>query len=202
MKNYVWLNPVIINSYNISYLEKKLNFLGFKIVYPKEDHLSIIKNEYKNLLKKSNKPILDMRCPLIVDYFLYNKINVKFSKIEPILIHISRELEKRKDLIDGIKWIITPCIALKKMGNDLNLKNTIFLTWDEFYSFLDLSISGKKLNNSPIPFGFFDEIEKNIEKVSRNNLKNFSLNKVRLIEGLYCKNGCHNGDGVKCIKNI
>lgn len=200
MKNYIWLNPVVSDSYNIKILEKILNNFGFKIVTPLKNHLEIVKGEYKDLLSKEKKTILDMRCPMIVDYFAYHKLDVKFPKIEPILIHVSRELEKREDLKDGIKWIITPCISLKKMGNDLNLENTIFLTFDELYNFLDLNIQGNKLDNSPIPFGFFDNIEKNTCKISKENLNNLSLKNVRLIEGLYCKNGCHNGDGVKCIK--
>ncbi|WP_311694898.1 hypothetical protein [Sneathia sanguinegens] len=203
MKKYILLNPVVINSYNLSFLEKKLNNLGFSLVFSKEDQAKIVKNEYKALLQKEKGTILDQRCPLIVDYFKKSKLNVKFHNIEPILIHIAKEIAYREDLADGQKWIITPCTALKKYGNSLNLENTFFFTWDEFCNKYSLNLKGKKLDNSPIPFGFFSDIEKNVISVEEKDLKNISnvsIKKVRLIEGLYCHNGCHNGDGVKCIK--
>lgn len=202
MKKYILLNPVILKSYNLSSLKKEINRLGFILVFPEKKHTEIVKNKYKELLLKEKGTIIDQRCPLIVEYFKKNGLNVKFHNIEPILIHIAREISSRIDLKDGYKWIITPCIALKNYGNTLNLKNTSFLTWDEFCSKYSIKTKGEKLSNSPIPFGFFSSIEKNCISIEEKDLKNISNEKIkniRLIEGLYCHNGCHNGDGVKCI---
>ncbi|MBE2990291.1 hypothetical protein IMK14_06600, partial [Sneathia sp. DSM 16630] len=161
MKKYILLNPVILKSYNLSSLKKEINRLGFILVFPEKNHTEIVKNKYKELLLKEKGTIIDQRCPLIVEYFKKNGLNVKFHNIEPILIHIAREIASRTDLKDGYKWIITPCIALKNYGNTLNLKNTSFLTWDEFCSKYSINTKGEKLTNSPIPFGFFSSIEKN-----------------------------------------
>lgn len=201
-KKYIWLNPVITSSYNYEDLFKTLNKIGFEIVTPHINHLKIVLEKYKKELSNLDKPILDKRCPLIVEYFSDKKEIFKDVNIDPILIHISRELSDREDLSDGIKYILTPCFSLKKMGEELNLQNTIFYTWDDFVREYNISINGNKLDISPIPLGFFSSISDNVLKITKNNLKQDKdkLKRYDIVEGLYCLNGCHNGDGVRCIK--
>lgn len=197
MIKYIWLNPIVINSYNLLELTLLLREKKFTIVHPNKNHAEIVLNQYKDI-KKNSKPILDQRCPLISAYFKINNINVNFYNIDPILISTAKELSETKELSDGIKFITTPCSALAQQGNKLKLKNTFFLTWDSFCLINDIYIKGKKLDNSPVPLGFFDKISDKILKLTGDfHLKN--LQNYEIIEGLYCENGCHNGDGVNNI---
>lgn len=202
LKKYIWLNPVITSSYDETSLIKCISEIGFEIVKPKEKHLDILLAKYKRELLNTKKPILDKRCPLIVEHYKDRMEDFKDVDIDPILIHVSKELSNRDDLMDGIKYIITPCTSLKKIGENLKLKNTVFYTWDEFVFEHNISIIGNKLENSPIPLGFFDSISNNILKVTEGQLKisKKDLKDYDIVEGLYCLNGCHNGDGVTCIK--
>lgn len=199
MKNYIWLNPVVSVAYDGTGLNYFLNDLGFEIVQPVRDYISIVKNKYKDALQRSHGVVLDQRCPKISDEFHRMRSDVEYHNIDPILIHVAKELADREDLNDGYKWVITPCRSLKTYGDSLHLKDTIFLTWDDFKEYIKVNVSGKKLDASPIPFGFFDSIEKQTVYVSKDNLMDYPKKGIRLIEGLYCKNGCHNGDGVQCI---
>lgn len=204
-RKYIWLNPVVINSYPLSLLKEKVNSVGFTLVKPKQDYAEIVKNKYKDLINLSNQnqfPILDNRCPLMVDFFNHKHILGRLANIDPILIHIAKELANRDDLFDGYKYIITPCQSLKIIGINLCLPETIFMTWDEWVcKYGGLSVTNK-LTNSPIPLGFFSDISSNVLSITNDNL-NLSLHDIsnyELVEGLYCQNGCHNGDGVLCLK--
>lgn len=197
MRKYIWLNPIVISSYNLLDLETVLSVKKYTIVYPKKNHAEIVLNKYKNL-EKNSKPILDQRCPLISDYFQKNNIDVNFYNIDPILISTAKELSADEKLSNGVKIITTPCTALAQQGNNLKLKNTFFLTWDFFCLINNIHINGEKLANSPVPLGFFDKISNKVLKLTGNfQIKN--LNNYEIIEGLYCENGCHNGDGVNSI---
>lgn len=99
--------------------------------------------------------------------------------------------------------ITTPCIALANFGNSLNLEGLTFKTWRDFIKENNILLDKnkkKKLNESPIPLGFFKGFDnvysvsgaKNILKVFKNKLYVNS----KLLEALYCENGCHNGDGI------
>ncbi|MGF7109116.1 hypothetical protein [Treponema pedis] len=203
MKKYIWLNPIVVNAYNTEDLKEELFKLGYIIVSHNINHLKIVLDKYRNFLS-DNSTLLDQRCPMITEYFKKNNFTVIYHNIEPILIHAARELENRSDLKDGQKWIVTPCLSLKSFGDNLNLKNTYFITWDEFVNVHKLKIPFKPLKNSPIPMGFFDSIAENVLKITDNNISDLTqekLNKYKLVEGLFCRNGCHNGDGVKCIQS-
>ena len=139
--------------------------------------------------------------------------------IEPILIHCAREISGRRDLEDGLKIITTPCRALADAGNALKLKDTRFLTWNGLLRELGETVAdawaecaayGKAavpggatrcLKSSPIPPGFFEDMETDTisltgEETIRLYLEKESWKQVRLVEMLYCDMGCHNGDGV------
>ena len=202
MKKYIWLNPVVIEAYDIIDLELELSKRGFNIVNPSLDNAKIVLDKYETEIKGSECTIVDSRCPLITKHLKEKGINAQYSKTDPILIHIAKELSSRIDLIDAVKYIITPCKALKEYGNRLCLSNITFLTWDEFINQTNIKLKSKKLSNSPIPFGFFDSLRVNVKNVYKSNIDDITQEVVDyydLIEGLYCENGCHNGDGVESI---
>lgn len=121
--------------------------------------------------------------------------------IEPILIHCAREISSRRDLKDGKKLITTPCQSLADRGNTLKLEGTRFLTWNRLVEELGGRPAGRRLKASPIPPGFFDQL--NLETVSitgketmEEYVRGGRWREVGLMELLYCDEGCHNGDGV------
>lgn len=192
---YVWINPVVKNQYSDISLKNALIKNGFTEIFPEKNYIEIVKDKYKKELNKNNKIICDMRCPKAVTLLKSKNGNLHYPDIEPILIHIAREFSDRDDLKDGEIFIVTPCESLKDYGDSLNLKNLNFETWisyKEKISFKDKSI---KLNKSPIPLGFFDDLGVKISKCSGDTLFDFS-HESKIIETLYCENGCHNGDGV------
>lgn len=204
-RKYIWLNPVVMSSYPLLLLEQKIKSAGFVRVEPVNDYISIVKNKYRKLLDlsvDSDTPVLDNRCPLMVDYCLRQDILVNVADIDPILIHIAKELANRNDLKDGQIFIITPCLSLKLFGKNLKLERVVFMTWDEWVECYGAVETSKSLDDSPIPLGFFGEIEKSVLSITNNNLNLLftDLSKYRLVEGLYCEKGCHNGDGVTCLK--
>ena len=126
---------------------------------------------------------------------------ILIADIEPILIHCARELAERPDLADGRKIITTPCRILADMGNKLELKDTHFVPWNRFLASIGEPMEPAP-DASPIPPGFFKDLpfpvvsksgRPAIESyVTRNEWKD-----ARLIELLYCVQGCHRGDGVR-----
>ena len=122
--------------------------------------------------------------------------------IEPILIHCGRELSERKELQGKEKLITTPCQALADLGNALQLPKTSFLPWNRFLDSLGGGLTASSLQESPIPLGFFDGLECRILSLTGEEeiCKYFAQNTppaADLLEILVCKNGCHNGDGVR-----
>ncbi|MDR3260041.1 MAG: hypothetical protein LBT51_10580, partial [Fusobacteriaceae bacterium] len=83
------------------------------------------------------------------------------------------------------------------------MKNTYFYTWKEFSTNNDIEIEGVDIAKSPIPPGFFSEYGNDSvslcskDKIDKYfDIKNDSDKNKKIIELLYCDNGCHNGDGV------
>ena len=101
MKNYVWLNPVVETSYNLKKLKSILLSKDFEVVNPILDNANIVLNKYREYVLKANKTVVDARCPMIIEYFKKHEFIVDYPDIEPILIHVARELADRKDLKDG-----------------------------------------------------------------------------------------------------
>ena len=199
-KNYVWVNPVITNSYDIEYLKDILLKNGFEIVLPVQNSADTVKNKFRQKCLNSDKCIIDSRCPKIYDYIDNDNKDYEYANINPILIETAIEL---KSQIKSNIIITAPCIALVDFGNSLNLEGLTFKTWRDFVKenniLLDES-KKKKLKESPIPLGFFKGFD-NVYSVSgaKNILKVFKdklyIN-CKLLEALYCDNGCHNGDGI------
>lgn len=83
------------------------------------------------------------------------------------------------------------------------LSNITFYTWKEFCNKEKIEL-GEKVDESPIPLGYFkdsflkicelSEEKEIIDKIK--NIKNDNINTYEIIEMLYCKDGCNNGDGL------
>ena len=126
---------------------------------------------------------------------------MKIADIEPILIHCAREICSRQELKDGRKIITTPCQALADMGNSLKLYNTRFFSWNSLLETLGERPEGNVPELSPIPPGFFRELGQRTMSLTGREcieqcVQDGSWRRVRLVEMLYCRDGCHNGDGV------
>ena len=100
-------------------------------------------------------------------------------------------------------YVTTPCEDLAELGRGLNLERTTFLTWKSFREQNEINLEIKKLEASPVPPGFFANLGAktlslgNKEKIQNALSYKFSeLKNYRIVELLYCENGCHNGDGL------
>ncbi|WP_148799580.1 hypothetical protein [Campylobacter concisus] len=202
MRKLLWLNPVVKNMYDFSTLKELLQNKGFNIVECEKDHVRDVKNSYKNLCSKGM--VLDSRCPRAVNFIRSNfkEFSNNISSLNPILIESAIELSsKLKE--DEWLYITTPCDDLAELGNSLKLERTTFLTWKKFKELNDINLQINKIESSPIPPGFFENLGiKTLSLCSKKKIQNafsykFSeLKNYQIIELLYCENGCHNGDGL------
>ncbi len=204
---YIWINPVTASMYDPTDLNAFLAEQDFIRIEASAHWLETVKEKYKQTVRAAEKTVIDMRCPKIIDfidaYELQNHVHI--PDIEPILIHYGREISEREDLRGTEKIITTPCQALADLGNSLGLKEMTFLPWNQFLASLGGRLAVIHPNESPIPPGFFDGLDCNITSVTeKQNLcdffENFKPREFDLVELLYCKNGCHNGDGVNYHK--
>ena len=208
---YIWINPVTESMYESKALTEFLQRHGYKQVKAKVDWINIVKEKYQIAVSKAASPVMDMRCPKAKEVLddLGVTSDLTIPTIEPILIHCAREISTRKDLQGEEKVITTPCQVLADMGNALKLPNTIFMPWNRFLMMYgDRPIEHKlrqTLEKSPIPPGFFEgmglktvsltEEDEIREYFQKRNSKDTTEN-IQLVEMLFCKNGCHNGDGI------
>ena len=200
---YIWINPVTESMYEPAALDNFLKHHDFKRVFASSHWLDVVKEKYKQAVATADHTVIDMRCPKIIHLIeAYDlKEEVHIPDIEPILIHCGREISKREDLRGKEKIITTPCQALADLGNSLGLKETRFLPWNQLMIATGGKIAASSLSESPIPPGFFDGLDCNmISLTGKENLcdlfENPYFDQYDLIELLYCKDGCHNGDGV------
>lgn len=200
---YIWFNPVIIAMYGWNQLETFAKNNQFQSVQCKEDWGSYVKDRYKEHLTVATKTILDMRCPKAVDYIKehFPAEEYTFPDIEPILIHCAREVHKNMTGDDRL-LITTPCQELAEYGNKLDLKNTTFISFNQLLEEKHAKLSPSDLSASPIPPGFFhgssnDCITLTGEEEIQLFFSHPQNTNLRLIELLYCPQGCHNGGGVK-----
>lgn len=210
MTNYILINPVASVMYkeHIGEIHTKLQNHKFKIVEPRCQQ-SVVKEKYKKYCDGCDDTVLDNRCPAAIE-FIYQKIEldgVVVPKIEPILIHTARDLYKEYLLKNknASLTITTPCESLKILGKEIFKKEhksrIYFKTWNEICDMLNIERVAKR-TTTPIPMGFFKNLEIPISELSgaleiEKNLKSeILIKKPKLVEILYCKDGCHNGDGV------
>lgn len=202
---YIFINPVVDNMYIKEELDKLLLNNGYSRVEVENDWHKVVKEKYNEALKSTEKVLLDRRCPLAIDTIneYINEQDVFIPKIDPILIHCGIEIANREDLKGKKKVITTPCKSLASYGNKKDLEDTVFISWKEFIKKLNLyeKIQVKLLDESPIPLGYFNSLESKISSISgEENIEAYFKNNLHkesdLVEILYCKNGCNNGDGV------
>lgn len=201
---YIWINPVTESMYEPDVLNEFLREHGYERFYTSGDWLTIVREKYRLAVKEAGHPVVDVRCPKIKELLdeLENTSKITIPEIHPILIHCGQEGSEREDLSDDEKIITTPCQALADMGNALGLKDTCFVPWNQFLKSLGSEPIGTAAKESPIPPGFFDELGiKTIsvtgEEEIRAYFKQGVPNDVQLVELLFCKEGCHNGDGIE-----
>ena len=201
--NYIWINPVTANMYDPKALQDYLASHGFIMVEASAHWLETVKEKYKRATETTEHTIIDMRCPRIIDlvnaYELTEQVTI--PDIEPILIHCGREISQREDLRGFEKIITTPCQALADLGNSLKLPETTFQPWNQFLSAHGSGLTTVPPRESPIPPGFFSELTCRKHSVTGKEeicdlFEQFHPDAYDLIELLYCKEGCHNGDGV------
>lgn len=201
---YIWISPVVDSMYEKDILNEFLNRHGYKRIDVSADWSAIVKEKYRLTVERAPYTVMDMRCPKIKEMLEELDITsgVTIPKIHPILIHCAQEISRREDLLEEEKVITTPCSALADMGNALGLKDTRFVPWNRFVESLGGKLTDIELGKSPIPPGFFTDL--NIKTVSvtgeeaiRDYLKKGISDDVQLVEMLFCKEGCHNGDGMR-----
>lgn len=201
---YIWINPVTESMYESDELNAFLARHGYERITVSGDWLNIVKEKYKIAVSQTAQTVIDMRCPkireLVEEYPMVSEVTI--PDIHPILIHCAREISEREDLRGKEKMITTPCQSLADLGNALGLAETIFLPWNQFVASTGDSLEGKQQKESPIPPGYFEgtgikTISITGEEEIRDYFENYESDEVQLVEMLFCKNGCHNGDGVR-----
>lgn len=201
---YIWINPVTESMYEPDELNAFLARHGYAPIAVSGDWLNIVKEKYKITAGQTEQTVIDMRCPkireLVEEYPMVSEVTI--PDIHPILIHCAKEISEREDLRGKEKIITTPCQSLADLGNALGLTETLFLPWNQFVASTGDSPDGKQQKESPIPPGFFEgtgikTISITGEEDIRGYFENYKSGEVQLVEMLFCKNGCHNGDGVR-----
>ena len=204
---YIWINPVTAGMYDTDMLDNFLYLHGYQRVEASAHLPALVKEKYNTVLQTADSTVIDIRCPKVLDLLEGTPLakTAVVPDIEPILIHCGRELSKRKELQGKEKLITTPCQTLADLGNALQLPETTFLPWNKFLDTLGGGLTASSLQESPIPLGFFDGLDCSIlsltgEEEIRNCFSQNTPPAADLLEILVCKNGCHNGDGVRMCK--
>ncbi len=60
---HIWINPVTDSMYEPEVLNEFLSRHGYKRFHTSTDWLSIVKEKYREAVKKSSHTVMDMRCP-------------------------------------------------------------------------------------------------------------------------------------------
>ena len=207
---YIWINPVTEHMYQASALESFLERHGLTRVRCRRDWGAVVREKYQNRAKETRGTVVDARCPMACK--LAGELTQNFAPgggpgnfhipaIAPLLIHCAREISAREDLKGSQKLITTPCQALAETGNALGLVDTRFLTWNGLMESVGEILFGDPPEDSPIPPGFFDSLGLEMDSLTGRGPIEAYLSaggraEARLVELLYCENGCHNGDGV------
>lgn len=199
---YVFINPVTALMYEPEALNRQLERAGYRRIECRAVWKGIVKARYGKLIGELNCMIADARCPAAVDMLrALQPEGMCIAPLEPILLCCARELSTRDDLADGDKVITSPCSALADAGNALSLPRTRFATWREFARDANISIEPRALSECPVPPGFFDGLPCTVlSATGREQILRLVAQAPKhgagIAELLYCRGGCHNGDGV------
>lgn len=201
---YIWINPVTAGMYEPKDLDEFLSRNGYKRFEVSGDWLSVVREKYQSAVEKAETTVVDMRCPrvknLLEEILVLPEVTV--PDIKPILIHCGKESSRREDLKGEEKIITTPCQALADMGNAMQLKDTRFIPWNRFVAETGGKLQRIPLTKSPIPPGFFEGVGLKTASVTGESriieyFRQGVPDDVQLVEMLFCKDGCHNGDGIR-----
>ena len=140
--------PAFNHDLNYNDWENILSKIGFDEVYEVSWGAQLIINEYKKLLKNSDKTIISSACPVVVNYIskYYPQLIDNLAPIVSPMGALVKYLEKRLDNKTKIV-LIGPCHA-KKSEFANNKKVFGVLTFNEIYEmFSDIFDSDYKLEN-------------------------------------------------------
>ena len=201
---FIFLNPVVKSMYPKTVLQGYIRLCGCQEVFCTKNWADEVLRKYQAELNTAAGILADMRCPEAVKRLrlLCPDVDLVYPDILPILLHSASELSQT--FIGSDILVITPCQSLSEQGKSLGLPNLSFMTWKAFVRMQEEkgipAPVAVKLPKSPVPPGYFHGIcgqvflmtgEKAFCEVPQIPPD------TRLIEMLYCENGCHNGDGVE-----
>lgn len=199
----IWINPVVKQMYEPGCLERFLKKHGFRQEECRKDWTETVRQEYAAAVEHAACPVADVRCPEVERLLRedYGGCGVLIPDIEPILLHCAREISGREELRGMEKVITTPCRSLADAGNRLELPDTRFVSWKQLLEEFSGAPEGKQPEQSPIPPGFFHAMGSLASSITgedriREYLRKKNYGETRMIEMLFCRDGCHHGDGI------
>jgi len=209
---FVWLNPVIGQMAGAAYpaLLEALAGRGYTITACPEAPTEVRQAYLSRLGQSRLRPLIDARCPRVATLIRedFPHLSARIAPIPPILIVCAGILYRRHVAPDPGKaslTVITPCSELADYGKALFGDRIRFETWKAFQRTLGLGRLYPRADASPIPPGFFDYpgvrvLEGSGDGEVRDLLGQAQAGRldpgVEILELLYCRDGCHNGDGV------
>jgi len=212
IQEYLWLNPIVEGM-----IEKErdivlriLNNNGYSVVSCTAG-AAVTYEAYRKLINTaSRKPVIDARCPQVTALISrkYPDLSEHIAPIAPILSACAEILYREyveSSLEQSRLTVVAPCIALANDGRARFGNRIRFITWKQLIKeIVGLKVYAR-LNSSPVPPGFFRNlgnyvVEANgkigVEAILHAVDAGEIPESIRLVELLYCKDGCHNGDGV------
>lgn len=206
MTKFLWINPVTLNMLRDEGIDVNgfAKDLEFEFIDVNPIIAKGVKKLYVDYLKGQAKTIIDARCPLAVDYICeqFSELKDNIAPIKPIFITTAHVLYDRyinKETSDEL-YMISPCNALCNCDRELGSRRITYITWKDFKSKFNIEYDFKPIS-TPIPMGFFDNCDIKVYKAnSKEDIDGIKEvikeHNYDLIEVLYCKGGCHNGDGL------
>lgn len=200
--SYIFINPVVERMYPRQSLNRFLARHGFERVECGTDWAAAVLKKYRALLGSREETVADARCPEAAEFARREgRPGVYVAPIEPILLHCAREISQKRELAGRPKVITTPCRALAREGNRLGLRETEFVAWNQLLKELGDGPEAAGLDESPIPPGYFSPLGVRAATATGpgevlSHIREREAGRERIWELLYCRGGCHNGDGV------
>jgi hypothetical protein len=207
--SYLFINPVVAAMAGDEYpsLLRQVGALGYRALDCPTAAASVHTAHETALRGASVRPLIDQRCPLIRQIVLqdYPALAGQLVVTPSILLTCARELHEQYVAANPVAGltVITPCQALSAAGDELGLPRLTFLTWTRFAQQHALPNWLKRIDDSPIPPGFFQFKELTVLETSGESAVRNALDQTAnqtcpadFLELLYCERGCHNGDGV------
>ena len=206
MEKYIWLNPVTKNMLHEANIDiaRFVDKYGFKLIEVDDIVRKRVKAKYVEYVRDVNDTVIDSRCPLVVDYLVKKHPELKkyIAPIDPIFISTGKYfIEEYLGVDDEYQLVmISPCKALCNSGKNNSNNKIIYMTWVEFCVKFEIELDLKP-KKTPVPLGFFDDTELKVGKINGEEeiediICKMKEDKYDLIEILFCRDGCHNGDGI------